>query len=71
MLITLIRTAVFYVVTMIAVRIMGKRQIGQFEPSELVVTIMISELATMPIQDPDSPLLNTLVSIFHWLHLRF
>ncbi len=64
MLITLIRTAVFYVVTMIAVRIMGKRQIGQFEPSELVVTIMISELATMPIQDPDSPLLNTLVSIF-------
>ena len=64
MLITFIRTAIFYLITMVAIRIMGKRQIGQLEPSELVVTIMISELATMPIQDIDSPILNTVVSIF-------
>lgn len=64
MLITFIRTVIFYFVTMIAIRIMGKRQIGQLEPAELVVTIMISELATMPIQDLDAPLINTLVSIF-------
>lgn len=64
MLITFIRTAIFYFITMVAIRIMGKRQIGQLEPTELVVTIMISELATMPIQDLDSPILNTLVSIF-------
>lgn len=63
MLITFIRTAIFYFVTMVAMRIMGKRQIGQLEPTELVVTIMISELATMPIQDIDSPLINTVISI--------
>lgn len=64
MLITFIRTAIFYLVTMVAMRIMGKRQIGQLEPTELVVTIMISELATMPIQDLDSPIINTLIAIF-------
>ena len=64
MLITFIRTAIFYFITMVAMRIMGKRQIGQLEPTELVVTIMISELATMPIQDLDSPVINTLVAIF-------
>ncbi len=64
MLITFIRTAIFYLVTMVAMRIMGKRQIGQLEPTELVVTIMISELATMPIQDLDSPMLNTVIAIF-------
>lgn len=63
MLITFIRTAIFYFVTMVAMRVMGKRQIGQLEPTELVVTIMISELATMPIQDLDSPLINTVISI--------
>lgn len=63
MLITFIRTAIFYFVTMVAMRIMGKRQIGQLEPTELVVTIMISELATMPIQDLDSPVINTVIAI--------
>lgn len=70
MIITFIRTAVFYFVTMVAMRIMGKRQIGQFEPTELVVTIMISELATMPIQDLDSPIVNTLISIFSLVGLE-
>ena len=70
MIITFIRTAVFYFVTMVSMRIMGKRQIGQFEPTELVVTIMISELATMPIQDLDSPIVNTLISIFSLVGLE-
>lgn len=64
MLIAFIRTIVFYFITMLAIRVMGKRQIGQLEPTELVVTIMISELATLPIQDLDTPLVNSFVSIF-------
>ncbi|MBQ7014655.1 MAG: DUF421 domain-containing protein [Clostridia bacterium] len=64
MIITFIRTAIFYFITIIAIRIMGKRQIGQLEPTELVVTIIISELATIPIQDIDTPIINTLISIF-------
>ena len=70
MLITFIRTAFFYFITIIAIRIMGKRQIGQLEPTELVVTIMISELATIPIQDIDSPIINTLISIFSLVALE-
>lgn len=64
MLITFIRTVIFYFITITAIRIMGKRQIGELEPTELVVTIMISELATIPIQDIESPIINTLISIF-------
>lgn len=64
MFITFVRTVIFYFITMLAIRIMGKRQIGQLEPTELVVTIIISELATIPIQDIESPMLNTLVAIF-------
>ena len=70
MLITFIRTVIFYLITIIAIRVMGKRQIGQLEPTELVVTIMISELATMPIQDIDSPIINTVISIFSLVALE-
>ncbi len=70
MLITFIRTVIFYLITIIAIRMMGKRQIGQLEPTELVVTIMISELATMPIQDIDSPIINTVISIFSLVALE-
>ncbi len=64
MLTVLIRTVIFYFLTMLAMRFMGKRQLGQLEPSELVVTIIISELATIPIQDPGSPMINSLIAIF-------
>ncbi|MBQ2880787.1 MAG: DUF421 domain-containing protein [Clostridia bacterium] len=70
LLITFIRTVIFYLITIIAIRVMGKRQIGQLEPTELVVTIMISELATMPIQDIDSPIINTVISIFSLVALE-
>lgn len=46
-----------------ALRITGKRQIGELQPSELVVTIMISELATIPISEKDLSLLNGIVPI--------
>jgi len=62
--VVLIRTIIFYVLTMASVRLMGKRQIGELEPSELVITIIISELATIPMQDAEYPLINIAVSIF-------
>lgn len=61
MLISLMRTVVMYVAILISVRLMGKRQISQLQTSELVVTLLISELAVMPIQQHDDPLWNGLI----------
>ncbi len=63
MLITFIRTIIIYVFVIVVIRIMGKRQIGELEPSELVVTIIISEVAAMPIQDNSQPVATALVAI--------
>ncbi len=63
MLISFVRTGILLVVIVVAVRIMGKRQIGQLQPAELVVTILLSEMAATPMQDNDIPMLNTLVAI--------
>ena len=58
------RCIFLYFVVIIAVRIMGKRQIGELQPSELVVTILISELAAMPMQDLNLPVIVGLIPIF-------
>ncbi|MBQ2890787.1 MAG: DUF421 domain-containing protein [Clostridia bacterium] len=63
MLITFIRTILIYGFVIFAIRIMGKRQIGELEPSELVVTIIISEVAAMPIQDTSQPVILSVVAI--------
>lgn len=70
MIITVIRTVVMYFFVVLALRIMGKRQIGELEPSELVVTIMISELASLPIQEPGQPLMTSIVGIILLLVLE-
>lgn len=59
-----VRCLILYFVVILAVRIMGKRQIGELQPSELVITILISELASMPMQDPDQPILSGILPIF-------
>lgn len=56
MLTTVFRTCLLYIVVIIAIRFMGKRQIGDMQPSELVITILISEIAAIPIQDKEIPL---------------
>lgn len=61
MLVTLIRALILYVVIMLAVRLMGKRQIGELQPSELIITILLSEMIAIPLQDNDLPLLNSVV----------
>lgn len=64
MTITLLRTAIMYVFVTIGIRVMGKRQIGDMQPNELVVTLLISEIAAIPLQDTTQPLLNGVMAIF-------
>ena len=52
-----------YIVVVLALRLMGKKQLSDFEPSELVVTIMISEIASLPIQDNSQPLISSIIVI--------
>lgn len=63
MVVTLLRTVVLYVLVIVSLRIMGKRQIGDMQPNELVTTILISELATIPIQDIKQPVMNGAIAI--------
>jgi uncharacterized membrane protein YcaP (DUF421 family) len=63
MLITLARTLFLYTLVMITMRLMGKRQIAQLEPFELVIAIMIAELGVIPMQDRDIPLINGVIAI--------
>ncbi len=58
MLILSVRTLVLYLVIVGGLRLMGKRQLGELQPSELVVTILISNLATLPIEETSVPLLG-------------
>ena len=63
MAILFLRTIIVYAFVVFSLRLMGKRQIGQLQPSELVVAIMISDLATMPMSDVSVPLLYGIVPI--------
>lgn len=57
------RTLTFYAVLLLLLRIMGKREIAALSPFDLVVTIMIAELAALPMENPDITLLDALVPI--------
>ncbi len=59
----LIRTTLIYIVVTFAIRIMGKRQIGDMQPNELVITLLISEIAAIPLQDSNQPILNGVAAI--------
>lgn len=63
------RTVILYFLIMLGLRLMGKRQIGELEPSELVLTMMISDLATVPMQDFGIPLLAGVIPILTLLAL--
>lgn len=53
----LLRSLVLYILVIFSVRLMGKRQLGELQPSELVITILVSDIATLPIEDVNIPLL--------------
>lgn len=70
MLITLARTVLLYILVVITMRLMGKRQIAQLEPFELVIAIMIAELAVIPMQDRNIPLINGIIAITTLLFIQ-
>ena len=59
----LIRTVIVYAFLMIAIKIMGKRQIGEIQVSEFVITLLISELVAYPVMDGDIPLVYVVIPI--------
>ena len=69
MITALLRTVILYFLIMTGLRLMGKRQIGELEPSELVLTMMISDLATVPMQDCGIALLAGVIPILTLLSL--
>ena len=70
MLLCLIRSIVLYLLLIFAIRLMGKRQLGEMEPSEFVVTLLISDLASVPMQDLGIPLLGGVIPILTVLALE-
>lgn len=70
MFIVLIRTCILYILVVLVIRLMGKRQIGELQPYELVITIIISDLATVPMQDVRLPLILGIIPIMTLLILE-
>lgn len=70
MFIVLLRTIILYVLVVIVMRLMGKRQIGELQPYEFVITIMISDLAALPMQDTRLPLLLGIIPIITLLFVK-
>lgn len=62
--IAFIRTFILYTLIIFSVRIMGRRQVGELQPSELVITMLISNLAALPIEDQGMPLITGIIPIF-------
>ncbi|MBR7095692.1 MAG: hypothetical protein IKC73_05695, partial [Clostridia bacterium] len=52
----LFRTLLLYILITVVIRAMGKRQVGELEMSELVTTLLLSQIASLPIEDPEIPL---------------
>ena len=63
MLITFFRSIVLYIIVLIVMRLMGKREIGQLQPFELAISIMIADLATIPMAEIGIPIFNGIIPI--------
>ena len=61
--ITLIRTLVLYLLLLVTVRLMGKRQVAELSPAEFVVTMVLADLVSVPMQDNALPLVSGLVPL--------
>ena len=79
MCVILIRSIILYILVIFAVRLMGKRQLGELQPSELVITILVSNIATLPIEDVNIPIIVGVTPILSlvcfevmvsWINLR-
>ena len=63
MLITFIRAIILYIIVLIVMRLMGKREIGQLQPFELAISIMIADLASVPMTELGIPITNGIIPI--------
>lgn len=70
MILSYLRTIILYLVLIAVIRLMGKRQIGQLEPSEFCVTMLVANLASIPMQDSGIPLLSGFIPIVTVLGLE-
>lgn len=70
MVIVFIRALILYLVVVVVMRMMGKRQVAQMQPFELVIMIMIADLAATPMEDTDIPLINGVVPIIALLSIQ-
>ena len=70
MTVNLIRAAIIYVFVIVAVRLMGKRTVGELNPHELVITILLSAIAVIPLEENSMPLANCLVPILLFVSLE-
>ena len=70
MAINFIRAIIIYVFVIIAVRLMGKRQVGELKPHELVITILLSAVALIPLEENSMPLANCLVPILLFISME-
>lgn len=70
MLITFLRSIILYVIVLIVMRLMGKREIGQLQPFELAISIMIADLATIPMTEIGIPIFNGIIPILGLLFMH-
>ena len=70
MFVVFIRTTILYLLVVITMRLMGKRQVAELQPYELVIAIMISDLASLPMQDQRLPLFLGIIPIITLLFLK-
>ena len=70
MLITFFRSIILYVIVLIVMRLMGKREIGQLQPFELAISIMIADLATIPMTEIGIPIFNGIIPILGLLFMH-
>lgn len=68
---TIIRVVIVYLIVLIVIRLMGKRQIGQMQPFELVITLIIADLATIPMSERTIPLISGVVPVLTLLLIHF
>ena len=71
MFIFIIRSIITYIILFVIIRLMGKRQIGELQPFELVITLMLAELAILPMQETGMSLVNGIVPLLILVSIHF
>ena len=71
MLLSFVRAIILYIIVLIVMRFMGKREIGQLEPFELAISMMIADLASTPMANPGLPIYLGIIPIFALLVMHF